>query len=350
VKDTDIACAYAKSNGFAITNAGRQNVTVTAGTGTVPTVSGVTVSYWVTVRVAETVPQFFSAVLGNMTGTISARATAAISGGSAGSCIYVLAPSMSGALSASNGVAVSATCGIFVNSSSSTAMTVTGGAAVTASTVQVVGNYSISNGGSINPTPITGAAPATDPFASLPAPSYSGCNYTNESVGYGTTTLSPGVYCNGISLANGCTVTFRPGIYILNGGGLNIAGGCTVTGSGVTFFNTANGYTYEPMSISNGTTVTLSAPTSGTYQGILFFQDRTISSSLVNSVAGGSTMLLTGSLYFPTTPLSYSNGISTAVTGIVAQSVSFSGGAHVAQDPTGGTETGLGHPTASLIE
>src|ERR1700723_1166358 len=53
VKNTDIGCAYAKSNGFAITSGGRQNVTVASGTGTVPTVAGVSVSYWVTVRVAQ---------------------------------------------------------------------------------------------------------------------------------------------------------------------------------------------------------------------------------------------------------------------------------------------------------
>ena len=35
------------------------------------------VDYWVTVRTVETIPQLFSAVLGNTTGLSSARATAA---------------------------------------------------------------------------------------------------------------------------------------------------------------------------------------------------------------------------------------------------------------------------------
>jgi Flp pilus assembly protein TadG len=85
------ACIYAAQNGFTRTNA-RQNITVQASDSTTPpTVSGCTptvshpptapcvdVMYWVTVRVAETVPQLFSAVLGNGTGLVSARATAAI--------------------------------------------------------------------------------------------------------------------------------------------------------------------------------------------------------------------------------------------------------------------------------
>ena len=74
VKNIDIACAYANSIGFAITDGGRQNVTVAAGTGAVPTASGITPPYWVTVWVAETIPQLFSVVLGNKTGLISARA------------------------------------------------------------------------------------------------------------------------------------------------------------------------------------------------------------------------------------------------------------------------------------
>jgi hypothetical protein len=61
-----------------VTTGGRQNVTIAAGTGTPPTVSGVAASYWVTTRITETLPQSFSAVLGNRIGTVSARATAIV--------------------------------------------------------------------------------------------------------------------------------------------------------------------------------------------------------------------------------------------------------------------------------
>lgn len=77
------ACLYAKQNGFVET--GRQRVRVTEGTsGTInntaypPTRPGLEVQYWVTVRVTESVPQLFSAVMGNPWATVSARATAAI--------------------------------------------------------------------------------------------------------------------------------------------------------------------------------------------------------------------------------------------------------------------------------
>ncbi len=82
---------YAQQNGFTPGgNGGRQNVTFT-NPGTVTRQDGTTVpncstnlglvgcvEYSVTVRTAEAIPQLFSAVLGNLTGLSSARATAAI--------------------------------------------------------------------------------------------------------------------------------------------------------------------------------------------------------------------------------------------------------------------------------
>ena len=85
------ACLYAAQNGFSPATA-RQNVTVQASdAATAPTVTGCTPTvqhpptapcvdtpYWVTVRVSEQIPQLFSAVLGNATATVTARATAAV--------------------------------------------------------------------------------------------------------------------------------------------------------------------------------------------------------------------------------------------------------------------------------
>ena len=136
---------------------------------------------------------YFPPCWATKTGVISGRATAALSG-SAASCLYVLNPTMAGAFSASNGATVTAGCRIYVDSSNSAAMTVSG-SSVTASTLHVVGNYSNTNGGSINPLPTTGAASAADPFATLPPPSYSGCLFTNKTQGGGATvTHWHGVY------------------------------------------------------------------------------------------------------------------------------------------------------------
>jgi len=138
------------------------------------------------------------------------------------------------------------------------------------------------------------------------------------------------VYCNGITVSGGLSVTFHTGTYILLGGGLNISGGSNATGTGVTFYNTKNAtYAYSPIVISGTSTTTLSAPTSGSLKGILFFQDRSISNTTQNTVSGGSGTIFQGALYFPSTPLVYSGGSASthaAYTIIIASTVTFSGG------------------------
>ena len=281
----------------------------------------------VEVTISQTVPAFFMELVGASSTTVRARAVARQ--GSGTSCLYTLDPAGSSSFSASGGATVQVSCGVVVNSSNSHAMSVSGGAIVTGAYVSIVGNYSASGGGSISPTPTTGAMAETDPLAYLPAPAVGSCNQTNLSISIVTRTLDPGVYCNGISISGGARVTLNPGTYILKGGGLSVSGGSTLSGPGVTFYNTAGGgYGYGAISISGGTSINLVAPTSGSLAGILFYQDRSIASGAASSLSGGSTTVFQGTLYFPTTALNYSGGSSStaAYTVMVAKSVNFSGG------------------------
>jgi Flp pilus assembly protein TadG len=85
-------CLYAKTNGFDYTNASsRQKVTIQSNDHSTlpPTAPGVNnLTYWVTVRTVQTIPQLFSAVLGNTLGTVSAIGTAAIVGSVAPGSFY----------------------------------------------------------------------------------------------------------------------------------------------------------------------------------------------------------------------------------------------------------------------
>ena len=85
-------CQYAEQNDFTPGgHGGRQRIRIQDGTGVVTRQDGTTVpscagnpglagcvDYWVTVRTVETIPQLFSAVLGNTSGLSSARSTAAV--------------------------------------------------------------------------------------------------------------------------------------------------------------------------------------------------------------------------------------------------------------------------------
>ena len=391
--DVQAACLYAQQNGFKAT--GKQNVTIATNIGNPPTASGVATSYYITARVTEQVPLTFLAVIaGRTSSTVAAVSTAGVISSPAGDCVYVMDPS-GAALNASNGVTVQSECGFWINSANTTdALSVTGGSALTAldsSSIDVVGIPSNANGGTITPTPTrTGAA--ADPFASRSVPyqpsaingrtyacSYGtsgGCAHTstaNLGCDHGTVggppftqstyvaslTMNPGVYCGGISLGNVGAVTFNPGVYILNGGGMNLggSGGISggVTGTNVGFFDTGTNTSYVGITIANGVNPTLSANTSGSMEGLLFYQDPNltpaVSSTTTSSFAGGSSLVLAGSLYFLTTPINFSNGTSssTSSVGMVVYDVTFTGGAYFKHDGTNITSLG-GTTVAGMVQ
>jgi hypothetical protein len=137
------------------------------------------------------------------------------------------------------------------------------------------------------------------------------CTATNYRAPGAGGTIGPGTYCGGITVEGGATLQLSAGLYILNGGGLTVGGGGSIMGTGVTFYNTASSsYSYKAINLTGSSTTSLIAPTSGTWQGILFFQDRSITSPVQNMISGGSTTVYQGALYFPTTALVYSGGSS----------------------------------------
>ncbi len=345
--DLRTPCVYAQDNGF---GASADTVVVSFPATLVGVTLAAVATPAVSVSVQRVVKTTFMRFFGISSSTISARASAGILSSVPGTCLYVLDPSAPGALSVSNGANVTMNCAVNVNSTSATALSVTGGAILKATAVSVVGGDNINNGGSVTPAPVTGVAATADPFASVAGPSVGACSYTNYSPGWGTWTLNPGVYCGGITINNGATATFNPGMYIVNGGSVNLGGGANITGNGVSFYLTGTNATYGSVTIANGVTVNLAAPTSGTYDGLLFFQNRAITSAVSATFAGGASMKLSGTLYFPTTTVSFSNGVAaSATTAIVAKQASFTGGAQIVYDPTG-LKTGLFVRTAGLME
>jgi Putative Flp pilus-assembly TadE/G-like len=345
--DLRTPCVYAQYNGFGTST---DSVIVSFPATLVGVSLAAVTTPAVTVIVQRVLKTSFLRFLGVTSSTIKARASAGLESTVPPTCLYVLDPAASNAFSASNGATVNMNCGVYVDSSSGTAASVVGGAVVTASAASVVGGSSVNNGGSITPAFTTGTPVTSDPFASLPTPAVGACTQTNYNPGFGSWTLNPGVYCGGIVISNGATAVFNPGTYIIKGGGMTFGGGTTSTGSGVMFYLTGTNATYASVNIANGVNVTFSAETSGSYLGVLFYQDRSITSASNAVFAGGSTSSLTGSLYFPTTGVNFSNGASgSGNTAIVADQVSFTGGANLKYDSTG-LKTGLSSQTASLVE
>jgi hypothetical protein len=348
--DARTPCVYARNNGFGGTAADTVTLSFPAA------VAGVTFSSATVPALAVTVQRTLKTGLIRFVGaaatvTITAKATAAIVAPVSPDCIYVLSPSVKDAFSAGGSATVDIRgCSVAVNSNDGEAMAVTGSATLNASSIDVVGGVSIQGSASTTPAPVTGTKPVADPFASLPAlvPGSCATHPTNYSPAPGAV-LTPGTYCGGISV--GHSATFAPGIYIMNGGGISFGANAIVSGSGVMFYLTGTNATYGPVTVNGGAILTFSAPTSGPYLGVLFFQDRSITSSNVSLFNGGSGTNLTGTLYFPTTAVSYSGGTTSIsdTTAIVAWQVTFTGNSSINYDTTG-LKTGLVSKAVALVQ
>jgi hypothetical protein len=182
---------------------------------------------------------------------------------------------------------------IAVNSSNTAAATASGNASVRASEIDIAGGLTGTKG--FHGTTLTGTAPVSDPLATLAAPPQPSTQFT--AVNY-SGTLQPGTYVGGITVSAGNSVTLQSGIYYLTGGGLTVSGNATVTGTAVMFYITGlPGSNPTAVSISGNATVTLTPPTSGTYQGVVLFEDRTSSGAI--TVTGNGALNTTGTEYAP---------------------------------------------------
>lgn len=275
---------------------------------------------YVEVIVTDTVPTFFMKILGVSSEQVSARAVGHYN--SSTNCVYALSSNASDAIQVNGSGSFSAGCGMVDDSTAGEALLMNGASgSINASAIQLVGGYTNHGGGGLSPTPTTGVPPIADPLAYVNAPPVGTCTYSSEQKYTGSASLTQGVYCGGISVKGSGTVTLAAGTYVINGGELNLGGTSTITGSDVMFYLTGG----ATLTVAGGTTLTLTAPTSGTYSGILFFQDRADSSAA--SFAGGNSMNLTGSLYFPSAAVEFkgNNSIS-AYTILVANTILFDGG------------------------
>jgi hypothetical protein len=310
--------------------------------------TGVSPTMWVKATVTASALPGFLAILGvTANPTIRASAIAGVSAVPPTSCVYALDPSASGALTV-KGTAVLGTtnCAVYVNSNSSSALVKTGSGSIN-STVDIVGNYSLVGSGSISPLPNTGQASISDPLSGLPAPTFSGCDFTNYSVS-GNATLTHGVYCGGVHITGSGTITMGPGIYVMNGGGFSSGGSASINATHVMIYNTATaGQTIGAVQITGSGTLTMSAPNTGVYEGILIFQDR--SQTIAGQVSGSDTSVVTGSLYFADANLTYTGTTAAQYTALVADTITMVGTSDFKNDDYG-TYTGISIAKAVMLQ
>ena len=316
------------------------------GTLTTP-VSVAVASDWSSVTVTLTATA--TSVLAPMFGVGAPRlsATATVGMKPAAPCVLALNTSADDAINVNNMGTVRATgCGIQANSSAPDAIYLNSGT-IDGSSVDAVGGFEKSNSGSndIPETPEDSVAPVADPFASMTPPSASGCDFASgtsfsawKSTPY---SFSPAnntnIFCGNTTIGgNGSTDTFAPGIYYVIDGNLVFNNATITQASGVTFVLAGSAPGALQWTNYSNTNTSMTAPTSGATAGILFWQEcGPGQASPDNTMAGGSSLVVSGAFYAPCGKLSMSNNaqFKTASGGsmsVVANTIEAVGSAGIA--------------------
>ncbi|MDG4882845.1 pilus assembly protein TadG-related protein [Mesorhizobium sp. WSM4884] len=319
-----------------ITTAATQSATDNGlGTGTIvvhtpPTSGPNTAKKAVEVILNQNLDRVFTSIFTQSKVPEQARAVALITDASK-ACNVALSQSASQAVLYSGSTTVKQNgCVTMANSIASDAIKVQGSASLQTDCLISAGGVVLNNPVSmVCKSPITQALPTSDPFSSLPTPAAtSPCRNVNGNKT--TQTLQAGTYCSGMNL-NG-NVALSSGTYVVQGP-LKINAGAVITCAtpctGVTIFMSGS----NTVSMNGNATVTLSAPTSGIYSGVLFYGDRNGASAKSN-FNGTADSLLTGAIYFPRQEVDYLGNFSgkNGCTQVVADTIQWSGSSTINQD------------------
>lgn len=240
-------------------------------------------------------------MFGYKTIPLSVFAQAARNAGSS-ACVLILDPSKADALKIVNSNSVNNECGFQVNSShAQRAFYIENQGKFFASSIAVNGRSKLGSGKVISPPPVDGSPVVPDPLAGLPEPVARTAPCTSKGLktinSQGKTSISPGVYCGGLTLNATDDVTLKPGIYTFREGALTLNTSAKLIGKDVLFyFEDAQ----SPLMLNGAAVMQLSAPTTGDHAGILMFQGRKAQDSdvqfRINSSAGS---FYNGAIYLP---------------------------------------------------
>lgn len=290
-----------------------------------PSPNGSTATYaanplYARVTITHGVSLFFGGIVGISNVLQTKQAVAGLS--PAPPCMIALKTSSVGLQVGGNASISAPNCALDVNSAAKPAVKIFGSATVQAQSINIASSGTL-QGNTLSPTVVNyNTAPAPDLFSKTVMPAVSGCTEPAN----GQVSLTPGCYQgNGGTkqMKWSGTMTLAPGTYVFKNG-LKMTGNGILSGSGVTIYN-AGGADAGAIDIGGGIIAQLSAPTSGTYQGMLFIQDPLNTQPAI--LIGNTNSYFKGNLYFPASDLTLNGTSSTTISmgTVVASGVNLSG-------------------------
>ena len=308
----------------------------------------------VEVKITKPEGPYFSAAYRPAAPIVRARSVSAPIGAAAGGGMCVMALERTNTGLSTNGSTVldSNTCNIYVNSTNVRAVNMIG-------TSGRIKGYDIFIGGGIRATGNAAVTPShslqtyyspptADPYAARVIPAFSGCNHTglsiNSSQTFSASGSTPYVFCNGLSIGSSTTVTFNPGVYVVDRGNFSVSGTATINApGGVTIIlSSSTGSGIGSFSVTGSPTFNIKARPTGPTAGIALWIDKRATSNF--SVSGGSLWNITGAYYMPNAALSWNGSGSSPCTQLVAKTISISGSGVLKHDCAG---VGVSDPPGS---
>jgi hypothetical protein len=286
---------------------------------------------------------------------ITVRSVAGLARSGSGQAVIVTRPSGKQTLTLSGSASFTITGGGTNTNTTDNDAVVIGSGLLTATFHRVTGNVKAGEAAQMIPAPTTGVAAAADPFVSLAGPSTTGLPvFGGQTITNATVTLSPGVYTGlvtvgnlGIARLNAGNYIFRAGLTTTGSGSLVLAGS-----GGVLLYNAnasypAAGGSCGNLSLAGTGTMTLSASRTGSYAGMLLFQDRNCTNATALTVRTGTS--LAGTFYVPaaTLTITVANNVTIA-SQIVAYELTVAGTSTLTMTFTPASITGTRVP--SLVE
>jgi hypothetical protein len=290
------------------------------------------------------------------------------------------------------------TCSIAANSTSPSSVALGGNSTITAYTITTPGG--ITTGGASKTTLAApaqvGAPPIPDPYASTLTHTVLTAGMPTTTCGAPTTStiagvtwytylgnckmtqsgstlkqsniiLSAGTQISGGITIKGQTINLSPGTYWITDGDLTLGPGggtlecttCVSGGAGVTVILTtaqSSGGTVGTLTLNSQANITLSAPSSGTFKGLVLIQDSNglPSGTTIDSpgnAQANATESLNGLVYFPDSALTFQGGPATGAASclvLVVNSVTMQG--NPSFNDSGCTNAGLTNlPTVKTV-
>ena len=229
-------------------------------------------------------------------------------------CVLALDSSNTTGITMTGSSIVDLNCGMATNSTGSVAISGGGSSTIIASPLVAAGGIPPSSNFGPDAVLVPYAVPQADPFAHLPDPVITGNSQQMRVQPNRSANFQPGNYRN-VDIKG--RANLAPGTYYIDGGSFSVSAQAELVGDGVTIILTSSNAASNPGSIADvdmngGAYVNLKAPTSGTYEGVLFYQDRraTFSSNKYNKINGNSSSELRGAMYFPRTGLDFTGNTS----------------------------------------